>query len=744
MSTKATSGMDERKTRVRKLPAPSARGVFQTKVAALGASVLVCAMLLGASGWESRYHDRVAKSYNYKFGSNPFLPSQASTETSGFIDPAGFLKSSYCAKCHQSVHAEWRESAHANSFREPFYKKNVELLIESKGIEYTRHCEGCHNPIALFSGALTSGSRADRSFDDDGLSCMVCHSIAKVENTSGTGGYVMGTPAVLLRPDGRPVTVPVSDEEIMRHVDLHSRAVMRDFYRTPEFCAVCHKGAMPKLMNNYKWLRLFSAYDEWQQSSWSAQSPLPFYRRTGLVSCQECHMPKIPAPADLGAKHGKAASHRWLAANTAIPVFYGYTEQLRKTEEFLKAERVAIDIFGLRKGESGDTTDRDLIAPLDSSKFSIRLGETVTFSVVVQNKRIGHSLVPEQRDFYEPWLEFEARDASGRLLYQSGYLEPDGYLEPRAHSYTNRLISSEGKLLDLHEVWEVRTRAYDNTILPGQSDLVRYQFTIPADAQGPLRVSVRLNYRRFRRGFTDWVLGKSADYPVVRMAEAAVTLQLGTNSPGPEKLPGEQMRRWNNYGIALLVQRQYARALQAFQRAVELDPGYVDGYINLAVTNYSYEKFDEALRLLDRALSLAPGDMRATYYRALILRTQGRLDEAASLLRTVIGAYSRFRDARLTLGLTYYQQRQFELARGEFEALQGIDPDDLAAHYNLMLIYRRLGLGESSAQQMRYFVDRKEDPGAASFAHDFLRAHGEISSESVPWHVHAQPAGTHE
>ena len=35
----------------------------------------------------------------------------------------------------------------------------------------------------------------------------------------------------------------------------------------------------------------------------------------------------------------------------------------------------------------------------------------------------------------------------------------------------------------------------------------------------------------------------------------------------------------------------------------------------------------------------------------------------------------------------------------QFEALQAIDPDDLAAHYNLAVIYRRMGMKEKAAEQ---------------------------------------------
>ncbi len=105
--------------------------------------------------------------------------------------PRAFLRPKYCGHCHQEAHAEWRQSAHANSFRAPWYVKNVNLLINGKGIEFARHCEGCHNPIALTSGAMTENSPVNRKFDQDGVTCSVCHAIQKVD-ARGTGSYVLG------------------------------------------------------------------------------------------------------------------------------------------------------------------------------------------------------------------------------------------------------------------------------------------------------------------------------------------------------------------------------------------------------------------------------------------------------------------------------------------------------------------------------------------------------------------------
>jgi tetratricopeptide (TPR) repeat protein len=96
-------------------------------------------------------------------------------------------------------------------------------------------------------------------------------------------------------------------------------------------------------------------------------------------------------------------------------------------------------------------------------------------------------------------------------------------------------------------------------------------------------------------------------------------------------------------------------------------------------------------------------------------------------------------DARRELGLSYYQNHFYDEARAQFEALQGIEPDDLAAHYNLAVIYRRLGLKQKAAEQAALFATKQVDPGAPTYSLDFLRKHPEISIESSPWHVHQQP-----
>ena len=692
-----------------------------------------------AAATRTAYSEKISEKYNDHFGDKAhFLPSNITTDTGEFIDPKNFPTAQYCGHCHQESHKEWRESAHSNSNRAPWYLKNVNLLKDSKGVEYTRHCEGCHDPIAVVAGNLTQGSDKRRPFDADGVTCSVCHSIQKVD-TRGTGSYVLGVPAVLVDETGAPITRQVSDGEILAHLDRHSAAVMKPFYRTSEYCASCHKAALPKQLNDYKWQRAISLYDEWQNSSFAKQSPLPFYVKDSVSTCQTCHMQReaIALLPDPGAKKGQLASHRWLGANTIVPKYYNFDEQSARIVKFLQNSIFNVDLFALEHGEDANGSATPVVAPLGLVAYSVKPGELLTADVVIQNKGIAHSHVPEQRDMYESWVNFTVKDSSGRILHESGFLKPNGDLDERAHSFTNRLISPQGTLNAEHQVWNNRIVAYNNTIQSGRSQLVRYSFHMPAAAAGPVTVTATVKYRRFDQHFMDFGMGKHYEQPVVDMASSSRVIAVGENKPTPPApTENKEWMRWNNYGIALLDAQQYAASVGAFEHVAKLRPDYADAFTNQAIVEIQWEKYSDARPHLEQALKLAPGNARALYYRALVERNEGSLDAAIADLELVERAFPRSRDAHRELGFSFYQQHKYPQAKAEYLAVQAIDPDDLAAHYILSILYRRLGEKDKAREESATFADQKDDPTASTFALNYLRNHTEVANESVAWHAH--------
>ena len=693
------------------------------------------------------YADHIRESYQFPFQPNDIsLPGNAGIEGNDFIQPGAFPSAEYCGHCHKEAYHQWRQALHSNSFRTPFYRNSVNLLIREKGTAYARHCDSCHNPISVLSGNLDAKANGDRSFDRDGVTCMVCHSIQSTGTKLGNGSYVMGVPAVMVDEQGKRIPGMVPDMDILMHLDRHAKAVMQPFYQSPVFCLACHKANLPVMLNDYKWIRAFTTYDEWQTSKFSKQNPLVFYT-ADYASCQNCHMKRsaINLP-DPGAKNGMLASHRWLGGNTAVPFYYGFDEQLDKTVEFLKANNyLNVDIFGLKASHSGAPNDDGaLIAPLGSVPFNIAPKDTLEVYVVVQSKNIGHSLIPEVRDLYEAWVSFTVIDAAGHTLYESGFLKPDGTLDPGAHSFTNRPVNAEGSFVDNHRVWTIHSVAYDNTIQAGRSALVRYEFHLPADLTGAISIKAAVEYRHFRQTYLNNVFGPHHPaYPVVELASRTRTVNVGANAlTQPEANDNADWMRWNNAGIGFLDELQYADAMQAFEHVVQLRPDYADGYVNQGLNDIEWEKYHEARAPLEKALALKPHDARALYYLALIERRERHSEAAIADLKEVIAQYPEARDPLRELGISYYQQHHVEDAVATFKALQAVDPDDLAAHYNLAILYRRLGMKQQAINEADQYAMKRVDPGAPTYSLDYLRKHPELRNESVPWHVHAESTQT--
>ena len=690
-------------------------------------------------------NDLVTPSYDFHYGpKNPFLPGDIAVQGEGFIQPGAFPTAEYCGTCHQEAYSQWRQALHSNAFRTPFYRASVNLLIrdQTRGIALSRHCDSCHNPIGVLGAALTEDSKVDRArFDTDGLTCTTCHSVVGLDSTNGNASVVMGVPAVIVDEDGNRIPGQVSFEQILRHPERHSKAVMHDFLHKPEFCAACHKANLPATLNDYKFIRAFTAYDEWQQSKFSQRNPLTFYT-ADFTTCQGCHMKRNATTLpDYGAKNGTLASHRWLAGNTAVPFYYGFDEQLKKTIEFLRAGNyLNVDIFGIRKAAPGqDTGNEKLIAPLGKVSFKLEPSDTVEAYVVIQNKNIGHSLIPEVRDLYEAWVEFTVNDTNGKEIYHSGFLKPDGMLDSRAHSFTNRPVTDEGEFVDNHKVWTIHSVAYDNTVQAGRSVLVRYQFRMPSDVNGAVTVTAKVNYRHLRQSYLDNIFGKGDHpaYPVVEIASRTRVLHIGENGPepaGPDD--NTEWMRWNNLGIALLDEFQYAESIEAFTEVTKLRHDYVDGYTNIGLTEIVWEKYESARMAIRKALTMDPNNARALYYDGLLQRRLGNTKKEIADFKRVVEMFPESRDARRELGITYYQQKDERAALEQFEALQKIDPDDLAAHYNLSILYHRMGRLKEAADQQAMFVDKKVDPGAPTYGLSYLRQHPEISTESIPWHLH--------
>jgi hypothetical protein len=88
------------------------------------------------------------------------------------------------------------------------------------------------------------------------------------------------------------------------------------------------------------------------------------------------------------------------------------------------------------------------------------------------------------------------------------------------------------------------------------------------------------------------------------------------------------------------------------------------------------------------------------------------------------------------MGHILFLQRKYRQAVKQFQYTLSIDPEDLQAHYNLMLCYRGLQENSRSDHEAKLYLRFKADESATAITGPYELAHPEDNNEAQPIHEH--------
>ena len=780
---------------------------------------------------------------------SPFFPSSAETNVGGIIPANFFMTSPVCGRCHTDIYEQWKSSAHHfSSFNNQWYRKSVEYMQDVVGTRPSKWCAGCHDHAVFFNGRFDRPIKEQIHTEEAqaGLSCTSCHSVVHVKSTMGQGDFTIEYPPLHdLAASDNAVLSRVHDFLLYADPEPHRRTFLKPFHReqTAEFCSSCHKVHLDVPVNSYRWFRGFNEYDNWQASAVSGEGARSFYYPPKPQKCADCHMPLVAA-RDPAARDGKVHSHRFPAANTALPFVNGDAEQLRVTQEFLRDKQITVDVFGLarlpaggaagtpteapadrneprrgagftpaeRRGGLGGATEAppssvregprlastfaqgeeagsfgtaatvlqpplQVMAPLDRVSATVARGESVRLEVVVRTRKVGHFFPGGTVDAFDVWVELLATDDRGRTIFHSGAVEDGGKgpVERGAHFYRSLLLDDHGNPINKRNAWMARSLAYVRLIPPGAADTVHYRLAVPEDCGDTIRLRARVNYRKFAWWNTQWAFagrrdpadqgfslepghddgrwvftgdtsdvsgGVKAvpDIPITVMAEAEAVLKVAPKGTAPSAdaplLDRAVRERWNDYGIGLLLQGDLKAAEAAFLKVTEMDPGYADGWVNVARSRIQEGNMEGAEQYLRKALEIDPTLAKTHFFLALAKKARGQYDEALSHLRIAAERYPRDRVVRNQMGRVLFLQRRYREAITELQKVLEVDPEDLQAQYNMMLSWQGLGDTANAARAQALYRRFKADESAQFITGPYRQLHPEDNNERQAIHEH--------
>ena len=151
-----------------------------------------------------------------------------------------------------------------------------------------------------------------------------------------------------------------------------------------------------------------------------------------------------------------------------------------------------------------------------------------------------------------------------------------------------------------------------------------------------------------------------------------------------------------------------------------------------------------ARTVLEKALQLSPKLARANFFYAKVLRSDGNYVDAAARLRSVLEQYPRDRVALNDLGRILFLQRKYDEAVKVLEGVLAIDPEDLQAHYNLMLCYNGLGQEKLAKEHEARYLRFKADEASQAITGPYRQLHPEDNNERQQVHEHVSvPLASH-
>jgi len=143
-----------------------------------------------------------------------------------------------------------------------------------------------------------------------------------------------------------------------------------------------------------------------------------------------------------------------------------------------------------------------------------------------------------------------------------------------------------------------------------------------------------------------------------------------------------------------------------------------------------------ARTVLEKGLSLSPNLARTNFFYARVLRSDGNYEAAAVRLRMVLAQYPRDRVALNDLGRVLFLQRKYNDAVKVLESVLEIDPEDLQAHYDLMLCYNGLGNQVLAREHQARYMRFKADESAQAITGPYRKLHPDDNNERQSIHAH--------
>jgi len=242
--------------------------------------------------------------------SAPIFAAETDDSLKKYYEESSYPSASQCAECHQQIYNEWATSNHAYASISPMFHKFEQAISDLTQGTIGSFCVRCHQQVGTQRGEERHLPLWDRSrVASEGVTCITCHRVQ--EEYGKVHGERSITPGDIHAPVGgtmrdsafatvlqRKGELKLATSSKERGSKIHAGVYKFEQLGQAEFCVSCHQVAVNL------GIKLEVVWDQYRDS--------PAFRAG--VTCQDCHMGKVPGRAD-GYETGPSAVVNGVAIN---------------------------------------------------------------------------------------------------------------------------------------------------------------------------------------------------------------------------------------------------------------------------------------------------------------------------------------------------------------------------------------------------------------------------------------------
>jgi len=173
----------------------------------------------------------------------------------------------------------------------------------------------------------------------------------------------------------------------------------------------------------------------------------------------------------------------------------------------------------------------------------------------------------------------------------------------------------------------------------------------------------------------------------------------------PDTLPDA----WNNLGVLATREGAIDSSIGNFQQALTINPRHLLSLDNLGNAYRLQKRWDEARKVLESALEVAPDDPEANYSLGMVYAQTDNTAQAYEHLQRALKARPVYPEALNNLGILYLVTRRRDEAVKSFEQCIRVSPGFDQAYLNLARVYAMEGADDKARAVLKDLLKAHPD-----------------------------------